>query len=219
LNKKYKMPKKTSQRYVPYGLLRDKATHKKFWFGSAHLIPNEKYYRGRVSKGLRDKILAEQYMRMRMLKNRLDKSAPVVFGGDYNERNAKRFKGMNAFGPGIDRIYSGLKKSGKGSTISTKALASDHGAVFQNYKLPGLKTGGYTMNEGMAMLHKKELVLDAPRTKVLHEGIENLASGGNAEYNLHMHINGGDHNADELVTKVITRLKRLESRKPRSLRG
>jgi TP901 family phage tail tape measure protein len=219
LNKKYKMPRGTSQRYIPYGLLRDRQTKKKFWLGSAHLIPGTGYFKGRVSDAQRNAILNEQYQRMAMLRNKLDNTAPVVFGGDYNDGRNGRIKGLRASGhKGIDKIYSGLKGTGKATKLSNKITNSDHAAVFQTYKLPQLSTGGYTVNSGLANLHPRELVVDAQRTKVLHEGIDRLATGGNNEYNVKVVLNGADVSADEVARKVTTGLQRLEARKPRQRR-
>jgi hypothetical protein len=183
------------------------------------LIPGTGYFKGRVSDAQRNAILNEQYMRMAMLRNKLDNTAPVVFGGDYNDGRKGRIKGLRASGhKGIDKIYSGLKGTGKATKLSNKITNSDHAAVFQTYKLPQLSTGGYTVNSGLANLHPRELVVDAQRTKVLHEGIDRLATGGNNEYNVKVVLNGADVSADEVARKVTTGLQRLEARKPRQRR-
>ena len=43
--------------------------------------------------------------------------------------------------------------------------------------IPGMETGGYTMSDGLAMLHKKETVLTKPLSEKLHQGIDNMADG------------------------------------------
>ena len=55
---------------------------------------------------------------------------------------------------------------------------------------PGLESGGITLNDGYAMLHKKEAVLTEPLTAKLQSGIENYANGGPIEYNVEVNING-----------------------------
>jgi murein DD-endopeptidase MepM/ murein hydrolase activator NlpD len=214
LNKKYKMPRGTSQRYIPYGLMTDKQTKKKFWLGSAHLIPGTGYFKGRVSDAQRNAILNEQYQRMAMLRNKLDNTAPVVFGGDYNDARKGRIKGLNASGhKGIDKIYSGLKGTGKATKLSNKITNSDHAAVFQSYRLPGLRTGGFTLSDGLAKLHKNETVLTAPLSEKLNIGIDKLADGAGNVYNLHMYGFDGRVSEDVLADKVISRIRRIEGRR------
>ncbi len=89
----------------------------------------------------------------------------------------------------------------------------------QIYGLPGLKTGGHTLSDGLAMLHNKETVLTAPLSEKLKEGVNNMASGGNATYNLNMTFTGDVENRDELARFVISTIKTAEARKPQSRKG
>jgi hypothetical protein len=214
LNTKYRMPAGTSQRYVPYGLLQDRQTNKRFWLGSAHLIPGTGYFKGRVSDAKRRAILAEQYQRMGMLRKRLGKTAPVVFGGDYNDARGGKIPGLRSSGhKGIDKIYAGLGRAGKATKLDNKITNSDHAAVFQTYKLPGLSKGGFTLNDGIARLHKKETVLTAPLSEKLNIGIDKLATGVGNTYNLHMYGFDGRVNEDVLANAVMRRIKREEARR------
>jgi TP901 family phage tail tape measure protein len=45
------------------------------------------------------------------------------------------------------------------------------------YGLPGLKTGGFTLSDGYAQLHKNEAVLTAPLTEQLKSGIQKIDQG------------------------------------------
>jgi hypothetical protein len=192
----------------------DKQTKKKFWLGSAHLIPGTGYFKGRVSDAQRNAILNEQYQRMAMLRNKWDNTAPVVFGGDYNDGRNGRIKGLRASGhKGIDKIYSGLKGTGKATKLSNKITNSDHAAVFQSYRLPGLRTGGFTLSDGLAKLHKNETVLTAPLSEKLNIGIDKLADGAGNVYNLHMYGFDGRVSEDVLADKVISRIRRIEGRR------
>jgi hypothetical protein len=141
---------------------------------------------------------------------------PVIMGGDINHIITAMLKGdKRAAGNNTFQIFSNFKGAG---SMDKTGWNSDHPAVYGRYNIPGLKVGGYTMSDGLANLHKDELVVDPARTKVLLEGIDNFASGSTSTYNLNMHVNG-DTNTDELVTKTMTALKRLEARKPQSRRG
>lgn len=135
LNTKYRMPKRTSQRYAAYGLLTDKQSGKRFWQTSAHLIPGAGYFRGEVSKKKRDAIFNEQRQRMAALVKRLRKTAPVITGGDFNSRSGGLVGGgmkSELAGKSIDQIYSNLANT---KTSRIKNLASDHDAFVGTYKL------------------------------------------------------------------------------------
>lgn len=96
-----------------------------------------------------------------------------------------------------------------------------------------LKDGGHTLNQGFAMLHPEETVLTKPLSHDLQSvvsllgntargisgGNANVASGTTNHYYLKVDATGADVDTDELVDKVITGIKKLERRKPRSRRG
>lgn len=56
--------------------------------------------------------------------------------------------------------------------------------------LPGLATGGFTLNDGYAKLHKSEAVLTKPLTAKLQDGINNLDESTHAQYNVNVNFNG-----------------------------
>lgn len=78
-----------------------------------------------------------------------------------------------------------------------------------------LKNGGYTLTDGMAMLHKNERVLAAPQTKQLDQGIANFANGGSNTYNINLTFQGDVNNREEVAKFVINAIKRTEGRKPK----
>lgn len=56
--------------------------------------------------------------------------------------------------------------------------------------IPGLKTGGFTMSDGLAMLHKGETVVTAPLTEKLKDGINNMDKSQHFGYNVTMNFDG-----------------------------
>lgn len=56
--------------------------------------------------------------------------------------------------------------------------------------IPGLAKGGYTLNDGYAMLHKSETVLTADLSDKLRTGLNNLANGANNQYTITVDMRG-----------------------------
>lgn len=56
--------------------------------------------------------------------------------------------------------------------------------------IPGLSKGGYTLNDGYAMLHKSETVLTADLSDKLRTGLNNLANGANNQYTITVDMRG-----------------------------
>lgn len=56
--------------------------------------------------------------------------------------------------------------------------------------IPGLESGGFTLNDGLAMLHKKETVLTAPLSEQLKSGIQKIDQGVNNQYNVNVDLRG-----------------------------
>jgi murein DD-endopeptidase MepM/ murein hydrolase activator NlpD len=78
--------------------------------------------------------------------------------------------------------------------------------------IPGLKTGGYTMNDGLAMLHKNEVVLTAPLTEQLKSGIQKIDQGSTNSYNVNVTFTG-PVNSEIDVEKAVTRaIQKRESK-------
>lgn len=82
--------------------------------------------------------------------------------------------------------------------------------------LPGLKTGGFTLSDGMAMLHEGEAVMTKPLTQEFHDGVKNFANGGNNTYNINVNVTQPNASADQIAVAVKRSLRREEARKPQS---
>jgi TP901 family phage tail tape measure protein len=214
---------------APHVLLRDKESGRRFWHLGAHTV-----VRG-YSKNQR--VMAEQYASLRRLWDRLDNTAPVIMGGDMNNPRPVgdlKIPGLKkAHQIGIDailygkgtRLINSTRVAGQGFGKNGGGggpMASDHPFLWSTLQLTqpkGLNVGGYTVSDGLAQLHKNELVVDPARTKMLLEGVENFANGGNNTYNVNVDARGTDVSADDIANKVIYTLKREERRKPQSRRA
>ncbi|AXH68754.1 tape measure protein [Streptomyces phage SparkleGoddess] len=76
------------------------------------------------------------------------------------------------------------------------------------FGIPGMKTGGFTLNDGLAMLHKNETVLTAPLSEQLKSGIQNIDQGTNNEYNVSITFEGpvnSELDIERAVTKAINK--------------
>lgn len=218
LNPKHSGPAGLMHRFAEYGLFRDNKSGRQFYQASLHTVParNAKHNVGTVKQ--RNAIQKEQAANIQKLYDRLRKTGkPVIMGGDINRFIAAMIK-RDIHGAGNNTFQMLGNLDSTRSVTDKTGWNSDHPAVLAKYNMPALKTGGYTMNDGMAQLHSNELVVDPARTKVLLEGIDNFASGSNATYNVHMNVNG-DTNVDELVNKTMLAFKRMEARKPQSRRA
>jgi TP901 family phage tail tape measure protein len=84
--------------------------------------------------------------------------------------------------------------------------------------IPGLKKGGFTMSDGMAMLHKKEAVLTAPLTESLKKGITKMETndfGGNTYQFDFSNSNFGNNSIGDIKGAVKTAI--MEINKERGL--
>jgi hypothetical protein len=165
------------------------------------------------------------------LTKELRKSGEVVLMGDFNEDLREDTIDVGGFtsawmgnmkkGGGtlgnryIDHVLatSGLKLTG---AQLVRGMAGLHnGAALAQYDIPGLSKGAMNIDVGgLARLHEDEGVLTSDLNKKFKQGVDNFASGGNSEYNLHMHIREPGASTDEIVTTVMRGLERVESRKP-----
>jgi len=85
------------------------------------------------------------------------------------------------------------------------------------FGVPGLKTGGFTLNDGLAMLHKKETVLTAPLSEQLKSGIQKIDQGVKNEYNVNVDLRGSSVNKNVDITRAVkTAINEIESSKGRS---
>lgn len=69
-----------------------------------------------------------------------------------------------------------------------------------------LKTGGYTLNDGYAKLHKAETVLTAPLSEKLNVGLEQLANGPVTTYTIKADFNGATFATDVDVERAFQSL-------------
>ena len=89
------------------------------------------------------------------------------------------------------------------------------GGNWQNPRnfIPGLSKGGYTLNDGYALLHKNETVLTSDLSQQLKQGLSNLATGSNSEYNVTVDLRGAYINKEIDLDKAInTALDKRESK-------
>lgn len=129
-----------------------------------------------------------------------------------------------------------------GSTGNSSGPHLHFGAT--NGPMAWLKTGGNTLSDGLAMLHKNETVLTEPLSNDLKATVtafgdisrnvgwenalagvgsstsysrvnaDNVASSTHNEYNVEVNVMQPSASADEIANKVIKTIKREEARKP-----
>lgn len=87
------------------------------------------------------------------------------------------------------------------------------------YGMPGMKTGGHTLSDGLAMLHNRETVLTAPLSEDLKQGVKNFADGTGNTYNVTVDARGTDLNEQQLVRLTIAGIKAEEARQPVARKG
>jgi len=71
--------------------------------------------------------------------------------------------------------------------------------------IPGLKIGGYTLSDGLAMLHKNETVLTAPLSEQLKSGIQKIDQGVNNDYNVTIDLRGAYVREEIDIEKAVNR--------------
>ncbi|QIN94592.1 tail length tape measure protein [Streptomyces phage Muntaha] len=69
--------------------------------------------------------------------------------------------------------------------------------------IPGLKVGGFTLNDGLAMLHKNETVLTAPLSEQLKSGIQKIDQGVNNDYNVTIDLRGAYVREEVDIEKAV----------------
>lgn len=137
----------------------------------------------------------------------------VDFGGVPAGRDNPSLLAINKlfarYGKGLNElIYSGpgginlLNGSAHTFNPVTRADHHDHVHVaatkdsLAKLSMPSMRTGGFTLSDGYARLHKKEAVLTAPLTQALKDGINNIDSAGNNQYNITMDLRGSVIDSD-----------------------
>lgn len=138
-------------------------------------------------------------------------------------------------GNGLDRtLYAHLSKRGiaAGSAVRAGQLIGYSGNTgnstgphlhFETWKngqnvppgvfgIPGMKKGGFTLNDGYAMLHKNEAVLTAPLTEQLKNGIQNIDQGVDNDYNVNVNFYGPVSSDVDVEKAVNTALQKRDSK-------
>lgn len=80
------------------------------------------------------------------------------------------------------------------------------------FGIPGMKTGGFTLNDGLAMLHRNETVLTAPLSEQLKSGIQNIDQGTNNEYNVTVTFTGPVNSEVDIERAVTRAINKRESK-------
>ncbi|QOI67439.1 tape measure protein [Streptomyces phage Beuffert] len=81
------------------------------------------------------------------------------------------------------------------------------------FGIPGMKTGGFTLSDGLAMLHKNETVLTAPLSDQLKTGIQKIDQGVNNDYNVTIDLRGAYIREEVDIEKAVnTAISKRESK-------
>lgn len=79
----------------------------------------------------------------------------------------------------------------------------------------GLRSGGFTLNDGFAKLHSREAVLSEPLTSEFQQGVRNFANGGGSQYNVKVDLRGAmvreDINIELAVEQGIRKAQAKEA--------
>jgi len=115
-----------------------------------------------------------------------------------------------------DRVNPGTQIGEMGTTGASTGnhlhfQTGRKGNWFDPHKLfPQLLNGGFTLNDGYAMLHKKEAVMTAPMTQDIKDGVKQFANGPSNVYNVNVTVEGdGDANK---IAKVVRATLREDER-------
>jgi TP901 family phage tail tape measure protein len=162
-------------------------------------------------------------------------------------------KGNSSFGKyvtikhadGTESLYAHLDSHGKGGSIKAGDLIGETGntgnstgphlhfewsALKNGFNPPGMRIGGETMSDGLANLHKGELVLTKPLTQQLKDGIAELKFGmpsmsgvspidsgtmvsSSNTYNISVDASGPSMDPNKIAQKIVTAISREEDRR------
>ncbi len=207
-----------------------------FWAASTHSAAGTTRA---GAEGARQRALQiAQYNKIRPRVAKLEKKAPIVLMGDFNE-DVRDENTMGKLLPGMTSNWANLKNHPKnGGTLGNRYIdqmftskefkllgsqlkrnmAGLHGAAsLAQYTLPSMKVGGEVKwDNTIANLHKNEKVLTAPLSKKLDIGLDNFANGAGNKYTVKVTVNGNEAGLDEnkIAELAVGKLKAMEKRKP-----